>query len=82
MSGISTNTDCTTTCSCNDPQVDQLRALVAAGHDQAEASRLIWGGQQPTSLPLLLDTDRRRIRATFARAFPWLRLPTTELEVS
>lgn len=31
-------------CTCADPDVDRLRALVAAGHDQIEASRLIWGG--------------------------------------
>ena len=76
MTGISAKTDCTVTCVCDDPQVERLRALVAAGHDQFEASRLIWGDVRPTSLPLLLIDTKERMRASFKAAFPWLHLPT------
>lgn len=31
-------------CVCSDPEVDQLRDLIAAGIPQTEASRRIWGG--------------------------------------
>lgn len=66
------------TCVCEDPDVDRLRALVAAGHDQFEVSRLIWGDVTPTSLPLLLLATRERVRASFLSRFPWLKLPTSE----
>ena len=77
MTGISAKTDCTVTCSCKDPAVERLRALIAAGHDQFEASRLVFSDVRPTSLPLLLVDTRHRIRASFKATFPWLRLPTS-----
>lgn len=72
---VKTNPD-VPTCICEDPDVDRLRALVAAGHDQFEVSRLIWGDVTPTSLPLMLLATRLRVRAAFKHRFPWLRLPT------
>jgi hypothetical protein len=76
------------TCICTDPDVDRLRALVAAGHDQFEASRLIWGGphaQVGRELALLQAgrDGRSVVRHALAAAFPWLRLPPSrESEVS
>lgn len=74
---VKTNPD-VPTCICKDPAVDRLRTLVAAGHDQFEVSRLIWGDVRPTSLPLLLIDTRERVRASFLTRFPRLKLPSPE----
>lgn len=70
-------------CRCNDHQVDELRALVAAGHDQIEASHFLWGN--PRTPELILEHARRTVRAQvrreFQTAFPWLRLPYDPSEV-
>lgn len=35
-------------CVCTDPEADRLRELIAAGMDQREASRLLWGPDSTT----------------------------------
>jgi hypothetical protein len=75
-------------CTCADPDVDRLRSLVAAGRDQVEASRLIWGGPgavvgRDLALVAAGREGRHVVRQALAAAFPWLRLPpSTEPEVS
>lgn len=75
-------------CTCADPDVDRLRSLVASGHDQVEASRLIWGGPGAVvgrELALLAAgrEGRRIVRDGLAAALPWLRFPRSiESEVS
>lgn len=61
-------------CICHDPDVEQLRRLIAEGIPQADASRIIWSPDQPptnTSTPVI----QAYVRARLKRAFPWLRLP-------
>lgn len=70
-------------CVCQDPEVDRLRDLIAAGMDQVTASRLIWSppdAPPPAPAPALLQLEpgtygRRFVRHALATAFPWLRLP-------
>ena len=72
------------TCSCDDPDVERLRELIAAGYTQREASLFLWDTPDPCST-IALDHARIQtvtfVRAAFARAFPWLRLPTPGTEV-
>lgn len=70
-------------CGCDDHDLDELRALIARGYDQFDASRLLWGSNTPRSHAHTLERAGREAR-TFVRtaltaAFPWLRLPE-ELE--
>lgn len=80
-------TDTTRTCRCHDPEVEELRDLIAAGFDQFEASRLLWGSGARVSTDLAVELAGRRarrlVRTALAQRLPWLRLPTpTDLEVS
>lgn len=63
-------------CVCNDPEVDRLRVLISQGHDQIEASRIIWGtppaGMPPAQHDLLRDEVQRVVvenRSRFPRLF-------------
>lgn len=72
------------TCTCQDPQVERLRELIAAGYTQRDASLFLWDTPEPGS-PLVLAhagrEARHHVRTAFAAAFPWLRLPATPREV-
>lgn len=68
------------TCVCSgDPDLDTLRDLVAAGHDQWAASRALWSPGSPVGNAVAVEIAgrqaRRLVRDALARAFPGLRLP-------
>ncbi len=76
-------TRCGAMCVCQDPDVDRLRTLIAAGVDQGAVSRMIWSPNDPPGAPApalqILDPGkyaRRLVRHALATALPWLRLPT------
>lgn len=54
-------------CTCDDPDIPVLHALVATGTAQQDASTALWAAQD---VPV-----RLRVRIAFLRAFPWLRPP-------
>ena len=70
-------------CDCpDDTLLDDLRALIAAGHNQVEVSHLLWGDRSRVSLETQLAyaahqrcQTRERVRCAFRSAFPWLRIP-------
>lgn len=64
-------------CECENPEVELLCALVAAGMSQWDASLLIWGSPDDRARVLGFDV-RLWVRARFAAAFPWLVLPPLE----
>ena len=64
---------CTCTADLGRDDTDRLRALVAGGMGQWEASRLLWGGVRA---PLEREAFAEWARASFMARFPWLRLPT------
>ena len=57
-------------CRCTDHEVHELQRLVAAGHDQLEVSRVLWGRPHTISRALLVDhfghETRRLVRAGYA----------------
>lgn len=59
-------------CTCKDPDLHLLTALVAAGIPQPDASRALWG--PPPADPAGV---RGWVRAQFVKRFPWLRLDDT-----
>lgn len=82
---MSTDFTDTSNPSCNcleDPDLDTLRDLVAAGMDQRTASRVLWASPATLALEERLayaahqaEQTRASVRAAFVAAFPWLRLP-------
>lgn len=63
----------TDTCTCHDPEVDTLRAMIAAGWDQRAASKALWSPQADQAAATAAHLAS--IRTAFTTAFPWLRLP-------
>ena len=59
-------------CTCGDPDVDRVLALMADGLDQITASRIVWGGVP--DVPATPEQVAPWVRRRFAEAFPWLRV--------
>lgn len=66
-------------CTCMDPDLDRLRDLVAAGHDQRQVCHLLWGDSARIGNALAVEVAgqeaRQIVRTGLTTAFPWLRLP-------
>jgi uncharacterized protein YfaP (DUF2135 family) len=71
-------------CVCSDPEADLLRDLIAAGWDQVDVSRVLWGNSigVPAELIRQLAGQEARaiVRARMREAFPWLHLPEEDEE--
>lgn len=72
---ISTKDDLTTTCACDDRDADTLRALVAAGHDQWDASLALWspGRISAAAVTLAGQQAAEYVRVRLVARLPWLR---------
>lgn len=79
---MSVKADTATTCTCEDKDLDTLRDLVTAGFNQLDVCRLLWGDGTPVSDALAREWARRQtrsfVRKSFAKSFPWLRLPSEQ----
>lgn len=67
-------------CTCEDKDLDRLRALMAKGIPQWEASRILWSPTVPPGQTVAVQTPgawaTRFVRAVLTARLPWLRLPT------